>query len=86
MSPIQFEVKKAHIEREASQARTANDLAGLQAAMAEMTALLRSYYGPHTGQQSATNCWFGSVSVGLRMDMRDSEPTQTVLHGAVSLG
>jgi hypothetical protein len=86
MSPTQFEVKKAHIEREASQARMANDLPRLHAAMAEMTALLRSYYGPHTGQQSAANCWFGLVSLGLRTDMRDGEPTQSVQHGAVSLG
>lgn len=53
MSPIQFDVQKARIDREACQARMANDRAGLQAAMARMMALLRSYYGPHTGTSSA---------------------------------
>jgi len=53
MSPVQFDVQKARIEREASQARRANDSAGLRAAMAEMMALLQSYYGPHTGTSPA---------------------------------
>jgi hypothetical protein len=49
MSWTQFEVQKARIECKANEARMAKDLAGLQAAIAEMTALLRSYYGSHVG-------------------------------------
>jgi hypothetical protein len=53
VDPPQFEVRKAHVDSEASKARMANDLARLRAAMAKMIALLRSYYGPHTGTSSA---------------------------------
>jgi hypothetical protein len=53
MTPAQFEVQKARIDREASQARMANDRAGLRSAMADMTELLRSYYGPHIGTSPA---------------------------------
>jgi hypothetical protein len=53
MSPIQFEVQKARIDSEASHARMASDVAGLRAAMDEMIALLRSYYGPHIDTSSS---------------------------------
>jgi len=47
VSSPQFEVQKAGIEREANGSRTSNDLGGLQTAIAKMTELLQSYYGPH---------------------------------------
>ena len=53
MSSPQFEVQKAGIEREANGSRTSNDLGGLQTAIAKMTELLQSYYGPHTGTSPA---------------------------------
>jgi hypothetical protein len=49
MSPPQFEVQKARIEREANEARMASDHGGLQTAIAKMTELPQSYYGPHIG-------------------------------------
>ena len=66
MSPTQFEVQKARIDREASQARMASDVAGLRAAMDEMIALLRSYYGPHIDTSSAC----ASTSTPRRGDRR----------------
>jgi len=45
MSPAQFEAAKARIEKDVERARKAGDLASLQVAAAEQTALFSSYYG-----------------------------------------
>lgn len=44
MSPTQFNVAKARIEKDVERARNAGDLASLQAAAAEQTALFSAYY------------------------------------------
>ncbi len=50
MSPAQFEAAKARIEKDVERARKAGDIARLQVAAAEQTALFSSYYGhPNDG-------------------------------------
>jgi hypothetical protein len=44
MSPTQFEAAKARIEKDVERARKAGDIASLQVAAAEQTALFSSYY------------------------------------------
>ena len=45
MSPTYFAVQMADAERQLERARKAGDITGMQAALAIMTALNRSYYG-----------------------------------------
>jgi hypothetical protein len=48
MSPTKLVVAEAEINRRCETARKAGDLAGMQQAMAELTALHRTYYGTPT--------------------------------------
>jgi hypothetical protein len=45
MSPTQFVVQMAAAEKRCKRARIAGDLREMQAALAQMTALRRAYYG-----------------------------------------
>jgi hypothetical protein len=45
ISPTHFVIKMAAAERELERAHNANDIAGMQAALATKTALNRAYYG-----------------------------------------
>jgi hypothetical protein len=45
MSPTKLAIAKAEIDRRCEKARMAGGLAGMQEAMADLTALLRAYYG-----------------------------------------
>jgi hypothetical protein len=45
MSPTKLVVAEAEIDRRCEAARKAGDLAGMQRAMAELTALHHAYYG-----------------------------------------
>jgi hypothetical protein len=48
MSPTKLVVAEAEINRRSEIARKAGDLAGMQQAMADLTALYRAYYGTPT--------------------------------------
>ncbi len=48
MSPTKLAVAEAEINRKSEAARKAGDLAGMKQAMAELTALYRTYYGTPT--------------------------------------
>ena len=48
MSPTKLAVAEAEIDRRCEAARKAGDLAGMQRAMGELTALHRAYYGMPT--------------------------------------
>jgi hypothetical protein len=48
MSPTQFAVRMADAEKRLEACRKAHNIAAMQIALAEMTQLIRSYYGtPH---------------------------------------
>jgi hypothetical protein len=53
MSPTYFVVHMAAAERQCELARKANDVPGMQAALAVMTGLYRAYYGsaPNTNSR-----------------------------------
>ena len=51
MSPTKLGVAEAEINLRCEEARRAGDLAGMQQAMADLTALHRSYYGAPISRQ-----------------------------------
>jgi hypothetical protein len=51
MSPTKLAVAEAEINLRCVEARKAGDLAGMQRAMADLTALYRSYYGVPISRQ-----------------------------------
>jgi hypothetical protein len=51
MSPTKLAVAEAAINQRCLEARKAGDLAGMQRAMADLTALHRSYYGVPISRQ-----------------------------------
>jgi hypothetical protein len=54
MSLAKLAVAEAEINRRSEAARKSGDLAGMQKAMAEVTALYRAYYGTPTGHRRST--------------------------------
>jgi hypothetical protein len=57
MSLTKLVVAEAEINRRSEIARKAGDLAGMQQAMAELTALYRAYYGTPTRHRRSAEGW-----------------------------